>query len=457
MQWRMGNLRALQEKLSSMIHPETVEEKQEEEAANAIPASVRVLLMENDSQIYRNKVSIAGDQGIILDDGTRQWTASAGEVVTFDGTDPALSSGTTILTPMEGGQLFLVTEAGAWKQPGYWGRMEVWKDANGYALVNEVDTEQYLIGVLPSEMPESYGLEALKAQAVCARSYLYVQAAEEHYPQFHAHLNDTVAYQVYNHKTSGPRSAQAVQETKGQVLLSGNRVVEALYYSTSCGYTQSGSVFGADETIFQSVYVGQGNHTADIESYLRQKDEQAFEKEERYFRWTATIDVAKGRDNIVEKISQVHKKKAEDAVYSASLKKRIKDSRYQTTGEAFGKLTDFRVLKRNSGGVIETAELVFEGGSVTLQGELHIRDVLGAAISAVCLQNGEVVTGIDRLYSAAFVLDRTSDAWVLYGGGCGHGVGMSQNGAKALAEQGLNYTEILNFFYQNVEVQIPEL
>lgn len=92
MQWRMGNLRALQEKLSSMIHPETVEEKQEEEAANAIPASVRVLLMENDSQIYRNKVSIAGDQGIILDDGTRQWTASAGEVVTFDGTDPALSS-----------------------------------------------------------------------------------------------------------------------------------------------------------------------------------------------------------------------------------------------------------------------------------------------------------------------------------------------------------------------------
>ena len=73
------------------------------------------------------------------------------------------------------------------------------------------------------------------------------------------------------------------------------------------------------------------------------------------------------------------------------------------------------------------------------------------------LQNGEIVTGIDRLYSAAFVLDAQDGQWILRGGGCGHGAGMSQNGAKALAAEGWGCQDILHFFYQNVDiVRLPQ-
>ena len=78
-----------------------------------------------------------------------------------------------------------------------------------------------------------------EAQAVCA-SYLYAQTSQEHYPQFHAQLDDTVSFQVYNHEASGALSAQAVQETAGRVLMCKGQIVNALYYSTSCGFSQSG-------------------------------------------------------------------------------------------------------------------------------------------------------------------------------------------------------------------------
>ena len=246
MQWRMGNLREVQARLSEFLQQQTADQTGEglEDAAQEPMETVRVLLLENDTDTYRDSVGIVGDAGCVLDDGTRQWTSAPEEVVSFGAENLASFTGTTVVTPAEGGYLYLVDETGARQQPGYRGTLEVWQDANGYALVNEVSTEDYLACVLPSEMPESYGLEALKAQAVCARSYLYAQTSQEHYPQFHAQLDDTVSFQVYNHEASGALSAQAVQETAGQVLMCQGQIVNALYYSTSCGFSQSGSICG---------------------------------------------------------------------------------------------------------------------------------------------------------------------------------------------------------------------
>ncbi len=454
MQWRMGNLREIQARLSEFLRQQTAGQTGEEAEAS-VPEpmeAVRVLLLENDTDTYRGSVRIAGDAGCILDDGTKQWTLGPNEVVSFGAENLVSFTGTTVVTPAEGGCLYLVDETGARQQPGYRGTLEVWQDANGYALVNEVSTEDYLACVLPSEMPESYGLEALKAQAVCARSYLYAQTGQEHYPQFHAHLDDTVSFQVYNHEASGDLSAQAVRETSGQVLMSQGQIVDALYYSTSCGFSQSGSIFGADENVFQSVYVGSGDAPADFDSYIRGWDEHAFERDERYFRWVAVIDVANRTTNIVDAIVNLKKKDGEDVVYSDDLKRRISDTEIATAAEAFGELKNFQVARRNAGGVIEEARLEFACGTVDVTGELHIRDILGAAQTSVQLQNGEIVTGLDRLYSAAFVLDVQDGQWILRGGGCGHGAGMSQNGAKALAAEGWEYQDILHFFYQNVDI-----
>lgn len=454
MQWRMGNLRDVQARLSELLRQQTADQTEGGTGTSVLEPmeSVRVLLLENDTDTWRDSVRIAGDAGCVLDDGTKQWVSGPNEVISFGAESLAAFTGTTVIAPAEGGCLYLVDETGAWQQPGYRGTLEVWQDANGYALVNEVSTEDYLTCVLPSEMPESYGLEALKAQAVCARSYLYAQTRQEHYPQFHAHLDDTVSFQVYNHEASGALSAQAVQETSGQVLMSQGQIVEALYYSTSCGFSQSGSIFGVDENVLQSVYVGTGEAPGDFDSYIRGWDENAYERDERYFRWVAVIDVAGSTANMIDTILDLKKKDGEDVVYSDDLKRRISDTEIATAAEAFGELKNFQVVRRNAGGVIEEARLEFACGTVNVVGELHIRDILGAAQTSVQLQNGEIVTGLNRLYSAAFVLDVQDGQWILRGGGCGHGAGMSQNGAKALAAEGWGYQNILHFFYQNVDI-----
>ena len=456
MQWRMGNLLELQKKLGELLNSAGEEQQTQDEApAESVEplTAVRVVLLEKDENVYRKSVKITGDTGCILSDGTKEWAADAGAEVLFSEEAIANFTGTTTITPAEGGRLYVTDGDGSKRDVGYQGKIEVWQDGNGYALVNEVPTDAYLTGVLPSEMPESYGLEALKAQAVCARSYLYAQTKEEHYPQFHAHLDDTVSFQVYNHQKSGELSAQAVRETDAQVLMCQGQIVEALYYSTSCGYSQSGSIFGSDSPVLQSVYVGNGSQNADFETYIRGWDENAYEREERYFRWVAVVDTAGQKDAMIDAVQKLYKKAPEDIVYSSQLKKRISDKSIKTAAEAFGELREFKILQRNPGGVIEKAELVFDQGSVQVTGELHIRDILGAAMSSVQLQNGEIVTGIRRLYSAAFVCEAKDGQWLLYGGGCGHGAGMSQNGAKALAAAGYGYQEILKFFYQGVEIK----
>ena len=81
---------------------------------------------------------------------------------------------------------------------GYAGTIEVRSTENGYTVVNELPLEEYLYAVVPSEMPSSFSPEALKTQAVCARSYVYMQLMRADLAAYGAHINDSTSYQVYN-------------------------------------------------------------------------------------------------------------------------------------------------------------------------------------------------------------------------------------------------------------------
>ena len=99
--------------------------------------------------------------------------------------------------------------------------------------------------MVPSEMPASYEKEALKAQAVCARTYAYRQIQGNTYGQYGAHVDDSTSFQVYNNITTSERTDQAVDETYGQMLFYNDTPIEAFYYSTSCGHGADGSVWGS--------------------------------------------------------------------------------------------------------------------------------------------------------------------------------------------------------------------
>src|SRR5699024_8719446 len=104
----------------------------------------------------------------------------------------------------------------------------------------------YLYSVVPSEMPAGYGLEALKAQAVCARSYAYKHMMKNSLSMLGAHVNDSAKYQVYNNLAEHELSTKAVDETMGQIMVSGEEVVEAYYFSTSCGHTTDADIWGSN-------------------------------------------------------------------------------------------------------------------------------------------------------------------------------------------------------------------
>jgi stage II sporulation protein D len=86
------------------------------------------------------------------------------------------SGKTYVLKPeTEDGRIYLCDQNGTATSNGYFGTIEVRNTENGYTVVNELPLEEYLSAVVPSEMPSNFSAEALKAQAVCARSYAYIQ------------------------------------------------------------------------------------------------------------------------------------------------------------------------------------------------------------------------------------------------------------------------------------------
>ena len=86
-------------------------------------------------------------------------------------------------------------------------------------LVNEIELEEYLKKVIPSEMPSSYEKEALKAQAVCARTYAFMQSRSNTYSAYGAQIDDSTQFQVYNNVDPDERTTQAVQEPMENAVL----------------------------------------------------------------------------------------------------------------------------------------------------------------------------------------------------------------------------------------------
>ena len=129
--------------------------------------------------------------------------------------------------------------------PSYAGVIEVFSSEEGMAVINELSLDQYLCKVVPSEMPASYEMEALKAQAVCARSYAVRQMGDYAYPEYKAHVNDSTEFQVYNNSYTAESSSQAVIETDGQVVRYQGDIATTYYYSTSCGKTTNMEAWGS--------------------------------------------------------------------------------------------------------------------------------------------------------------------------------------------------------------------
>lgn len=136
----------------------------------------------------------------------------------------------------------------------YRGIVEVRKKRNGLLLVvNDLDLEDYLKGVVAAEIPHEWELEALKAQAVASRTYAVRQKRNAGKRPYH--IRATVDNQVYvGVRGERPRTSQALRETRGEVVLYGREVIPAFYHASCGGHTEdAGELWGIDEPYLKGV------------------------------------------------------------------------------------------------------------------------------------------------------------------------------------------------------------
>ncbi|MBF0506929.1 MAG: SpoIID/LytB domain-containing protein [Nitrospirae bacterium] len=127
----------------------------------------------------------------------------------------------------------------------YQGNIEVWRSDKGLYVINEVGLEDYVKGVVAAEEGSQWDIEALKAQAVAARTYALHQRSGNGTAGMPFDLTSSVLHQAYRGNNIPARIAKAVDDTKGQVLMYNGRPIVAYYHSTSGGMTEDpAEVFG---------------------------------------------------------------------------------------------------------------------------------------------------------------------------------------------------------------------
>lgn len=322
----------------------------------------------------------------------------------------------------EKGIFYLCNSSGKKTGFGYEGTMILRKKGNGCVIINELPVEDYVRYVLPSEMPSSFSEEALKAQAVCARTFAFSQMKSDACAEYGANLDNTTAYQVYHSVKPSKETDAAVRDTQGVVLTYGGELIDCYYYSTSPGYGENLEVWDAKSP----AYLTTGNYTSESRKNLSKKrlfhsfiseKVSSYDADSPYYRWTAVVSDKLGMD------------------------------------EKYGKLKGMKVEERSRSGYVLKLRVSFEDGDRIYDKENDIRYALGKYLLSLTLADGSKRTNFHSVPSACFeVASQKNGKIVLKGGGFGHGIGMSQYGADAMGREGKTWQEILSYYYQNVKI-----
>ncbi len=326
--------------------------------------------------------------------------------------------------------------------------------------VNELPMDEYIYGVVPREMSNSWPIEALKAQALAARTYATANYGKR--VAYGYDLLDTPDDQAYGgYNSEGAQATLAVQQTNGKIITFDGKPISAVYHSNSGGYTEN------NENVWDGTAI----------SYLRAKADP-YSLKCKFGTWSydtvATGTDAKGRTGVQEKLKQIDSKFGTLATIQLSKypsgrvkKVVISDTTGYTiekSGSDFGKLFNpsfYTYLDESS------FMSNFFDVSMGNAGSISITDASGK-VSTVTGVGGMVAVNDDGSVSnlsnggASFFgigadgvsnTNVTPQNVVFTGHGWGHGVGMSQWGAYQMAKEGKSYQQIIEFYYTGVTVE----
>lgn len=288
---------------------------------------------------------------------------------------------TVVLKPLKADGIFAL--AGK----GYRGSVRIKPDFTqsglAFSVINLIELEDYLLSVVPSEMPPVWHPEALKAQTIAARSYAAANLGKHEKEGYD--VKATVEDQVYlGVQTERESSNWSVAQTHGLVLKHQGKVVSAFFHSSSGGSTET------SEHVWSKPI-----------AYLNRVSD--FDDDSPHFSWQKSLNV--------------------DLMESALAK----------AGKPVGCLLAILPVSRGP--------------------SKRVKSLLVCGSDRTLVVSGEELRRIFTLPSTLFNLGFSDGAYHLAGRGNGHGLGLSQWGAKFLADRGYNASQILSHYYKDVSIE----
>ncbi len=253
-------------------------------------------------------------------------------------------------------------------------------------VVNLVDLEEYVAGVVSAEVSPSWHGEVLKTQAVAARTYVLHKTLTNVSRPFDVHAG--VMDQVYTGRQNVNDAVRdAVDATRGEIVTYKGRPIFAVYSSTSAGPTEDAmNVWAKDVPYLKGV-------------------ECPFDQDAPRYRWRVAIPF-----DVVE-------------------------SRFREAGYPIGWLATLAPYSMTNADRVNEVRILHSKGTFMVTGQ-ELRRILGYS----------------KVFSTRFHIERIGKDVVFVGQGAGHGVGLCQWGAKAMAELGYRYRSILRYYYPGTEI-----
>lgn len=306
--------------------------------------------------------------------------------------------------------------------------------SNGELLIiNYVGTDDYVSSVLGREMSYSWPNEALKAQAVCARNFVLCRGSA--HKNYGFDVCTTTHCQVYGGVASEHENTRrAVEETKGILATHNGQIVSLYFFATSGGQTED------VENVWGSPY-----------PYLKSV-EDPYENPEKAskYRWTVTMsrsDIEKRLKSYGMDVGTLQSITVDSTTDSGRV---TKMTFHGTSGSKSAKLEKCRTVlglwsQKFTVSPDKTSVIVTTAGAAGAP----LYACTGDGIKAVA---GYVTQGQDGGTGYVNISDSGAENYIIEGGGYGHGVGMSQWGARGMAENGFTYDQILKHYFTDIEL-----
>ena len=338
------------------------------------------------------------------------------------------------------------------------GNLTIMVDGDKIWAINRLRIEDYLFCVIASEMSASSSLELLKAHAVVSRSWLMAQISRHNDIAVHTIEDANKGYYVRyydrdDHKlfdvcaddhcqryqgltrANNPTVRKAIEATRGILITYNDEICDARFSKCCGGKTELFETCWQDEHKNYLLYFVDNNKISNDLDLTNEVNAVNWIKSQP----DAFCNTQNAK--ILKQVLNSYDQETPDfyrwrVVYTAD---ELSEIFNRKSGFDIGKIVDFEVIERGPSARIKLLKIVGTKRTITIGKELEIRRLLSRS----------------HLYSSAFTVEKSTDGeiFTFIGAGWGHGVGMCQIGAAVMAEEGFEYTQIIQHYFRNSKIE----